>query len=78
MGRGQLPGGGEGPFLEMGGGLGHQNDRAPGQGPLPVSEGTALREGVKEMGQESKILIRSENLWSFLTPLPPPTHFPHV
>lgn len=51
-GRGQFPEGGKCPLLEMGGGLGRQNDGAPGQGLLPASEGTALREGVKEMGQE--------------------------
>ena len=67
MGRGQLPGGGEGPFLEMGGELGPKRwgsrTRLPTkQWGSPVSEGIALREGVKEMGQESKILTRSETL----------------
>ena len=35
----------------MGGVLGCQNNGTPGQGPFPVSEGTVLREGVKDVGQ---------------------------
>lgn len=44
MGSGQFPEGRKGPFTEIEGVLGCQNNRVPEQGPLPVSEGIASRE----------------------------------
>ena len=50
-GSGQFPEGTKSPFPKTEGELGCQNNGAPGKGPFPVSEGTALREEVEDVGQ---------------------------